>query len=297
MFDEGRWNMQKDRKQLKQLVIDNESHRLHLLATPYAVWLYILALIPMILMVGLMFIDTEGVSLADASFTFKNFVYLLEPSIGIAFYNSIKFSFLTTVISLFFGYVIAYSLFKSKIKNKGGILLLLILPMWTNILLRIEALSNLMQPHNIITNLFGIEKGLDILGTDIAILIGLVFTYLPFVILPIYTALEKIDPSLEEAASDLGMTDTKKFWKVIFPLSAKGMVSGSIMVFLPCFSGFAVPKILGGGNILLIGNIIEQNFSNMNYNYGSILAVVILVIILGSILLINKFDKEGETLL
>lgn len=93
------------------------------------------------------------------------------------------------------------------------------------------------------------------------------------------------------------MTSFKKFWKVIFPLSLKGLVSGSIMVFLPCFSGFAVPKILGGGNIILIGNIIEQNFSNMNYNVGSILAVLILVIILGSILLINKFDKEGETLL
>lgn len=289
--------MQKDRKLLKQLAADSQSHTLHRLSTPYTIWLYILAIIPMLIMVCLMFIDTEGVTLVDAKFTFKNFTYLLEPSIGIAFYNSIKFSFLTTVISLFFGYIIAYSLFKSKIKNKGGILLLLILPMWTNILLRIEALSNLMQPHNIITNLLGISSGIDILGTDLAILLGLVFTYLPFVILPIYTALEKIDPSLEEAASDLGMTDTKKFWKVIFPLSTKGLVSGSIMVFLPCFSGFAVPKILGGGNILLIGNIIEQNFANMNYNYGSVLAVVILVVILGSILLINKFDKEGETLL
>ena len=168
--------------------------------------------------------------------------------------------------------------------------------MWTNILLRIEALSYLMQPHNIITNLFNVT-GVDILGTDLAIIIGLVFTYLPFVILPIYTALEKIDPSLEEAALDLGMTQTKKFWKVIFPLSLKGMVSGSIMVFLPCFSGFAVPKVLGAGNVLLIGNIIEQNFSNMNYNIGSVLAFLVLVLILGSILLINKFDKEGETLL
>ena len=212
-------------------------------------------------------------------------------------YNSFKFSFLTTILSLFFGYVIAYSLYKSKIKNKNGILLLLIVPMWTNILLRIEALSNLFQPHNILVDLLGLSHGFDILGTDLAILLGLIFTYLPFVILPIYTALEKIDPSLEEAAYDLGMTSFKKFWKVIFPLSLKGLVSGSIMVFLPCFSGFAVPKILGGGNIILIGNIIEQNFSNMNYNVGSILAVLILVIILGSILLINKFDKEGETLL
>lgn len=289
--------MQKNRKLLKNMQYEvTHTHKLHKLSTPYLVWLYVLALLPMLILFVLMFVDTEGVDLVNAEFTFKNFATILEPSIGIAFYNSFKFSILTTIISLFFGYVIAYALFKSKIKNKGGVLLLLILPMWTNILLRIEALSNIMQPNNIITNLLGVT-GPNILGTDYAILIGLVFTYLPFVILPIYTALEKIEPSLEEAAWDLGMTNFKKFWKVIFPLSTKGMVTGSIMVFLPCFSGFAVPKVLGGGNIILIGNIIEQDFSNMNYNYGSVLAIMILVIILGSILLINKFDKEGEMLL
>ena len=288
--------MQKDRKLLAKLEDLPSPYKLERLSTPYKIWLYLLALIPMFIMVILMFVNTEGISFEGASFTFSNFAILKEESILIALYNSFKFSFLTTLICLFFGYIIAYALYKSKLKHKGGILLLLILPMWTNILLRIEALSYLMQPHNIITNMLGIE-GVDILGTDLAILIGLVFTYLPFVILPIYNALEKIDPSLEEAALDLGMTETKKFWKVIFPLSLKGLVSGSIMVFLPCFSGFAVPKVLGAGNVLLIGNIIEQNFSNMNYNIGSVLAVLVLVIILGSILLINKFDKEGETLL
>lgn len=288
--------MQKNHKSLKLNEIDiPHIHHLERLSTPYLVWLYVLALLPMLILFCLMFVNTEGIDLDGATFTFKNFLHIIEPSIGKAFYNSVKFSFLTTVICLFFGYIIAYSLFRSKIKFKGGILLLLILPMWTNILLRIEALSNVMQPHNMITNLLGIT-GPDLLGSDIAILIGLVFTYLPFVILPIYTALEKIDPSLEEAALDLGMTDFKKFWKVVFPLSTKGMITGSIMVFLPCFSGFAVPKILGGGKILLIGNIIEQDFSNMNYNYGSILAVIILIIIIGSILIINKFDKEGEML-
>ncbi len=288
--------MQKDRKLLKSLENMPSPYKLERLAIPYRFWLYLLALIPMFIMVILMFIDTEGISLSEASFTFANFTVLAEQSVLVAFYNSFKFSFLTTIICLFFGYIIAYSLAKSKLKHKGGILLLLILPMWTNILLRIEALSNIMQPHNIITNMLGIT-GFDLLGTDTAIVVGLVFTYLPFVILPIYNTLEKIDPSLEEAALDLGMTETKKFWKVVFPLSTKGMVSGAIMVFLPCFSGFAVPRILGAGNVLLIGNIIEQNFSNMNYNIGSVLAVVVLVLILGSILLINKFDKEGDTLL
>ena len=140
-------------------------------------------------------------------------------------------------------------------------------------------------------------KGWNIIGTDLAIILGMVFTYLPFIVLPIFTSLEKIDPSLEEAALDLGVTELTKFWKVIVPLSVRGVVSGSIMVLLPCLSGFAIPKILGDGNILLIGNIIEQSFINMSYNIGSVLAIVLLIIILGSILLVNKFDKEGETLL
>ena len=125
----------------------------------------------------------------------------------------------------------------------------------------------------------------------------MVFTYLPFMVMPIYTSLEKIDPLLHEAALDLGMTEFKKFWKVIVPLSLKGVVSGSIMVLLPCLSGFAIPKVLGDGNITLIGNIIEQSFMSMSYNQGSVLAIVILIIILGSILLVNKVDKEGSTLL
>ena len=130
-----------------------------------------------------------------------------------------------------------------------------------------------------------------------SIILGMVFTYLPFIVLPIYTSLEKIDPLLHEASLDLGCTEFKRFWKVIVPMSSKGIISGSIMVLLPCLSGFAIPKVLGDGNIILIGNIIEQSFVNMSYNMGSVLAVAILIIILGSIIVVTKVDKEGETLL
>jgi spermidine/putrescine transport system permease protein len=177
---------------------------------------------------------------------------------------------------------------------------MLILPMWSNLLLRTEALGNIMEHNNILTDLLsrtGITLSIGIKGTPLAVLIGLVFTYLPFAILPIYTALEKISYSLEEAALDLGLTETKKFWKVIFPLSLKGVVSAAILVFLPSLSGFAIPQILGKGNIVLIGNVIEESYRNMNYNFGSLLSIIILVFILGSILIISKTDKEGETLL
>ncbi|HIT49459.1 MAG TPA: ABC transporter permease [Candidatus Pelethenecus faecipullorum] len=286
--------MQNNRQRLK--ATPYHAHHLDRLSKPYFWWLYIFACFPVLIMVFLMFVDTEGIRLDEMEFTMYNFTLLSNQSVLIAFYNSLKYSLLTTLLCIFFGYLLAYTLFKSNLKNKYLILLLLILPMWTNILLRITALANIFKPNNILTDLLGIP-GLNIIGTDWAILLGMVFTYLPFIVLPIYTSLEKIDPSLEEAANDLGVTDFTKFWKVIVPLSLKGVFSGSLMVFLPCLSGFAIPKVLGEGKILLIGNIIEQNFINMSYNYGAVLAVLILIIILGAIAVINKIDKEGEMLL
>ena len=273
-----------------------QAHRLDRLARPYLVWLYVLAVLPMIIMVFLMFVDSEGVNLVGMTPSIEKFQILTDISTIIGFFNSIKYSLITTAICIFFGYLVAYNLYKSKLKNKYLVLLLLILPMWTNVLLRINALASIFSENNILTDIFGI-KGLDIFGTDIAIVLGMVFTYLPFIVLPIYTSLEKIDPLLHEAALDLGMTELKKFWYVVVPLSSKGILSGSIMVLLPCLSGFAIPKILGEGNVLLIGYIIEQQFVNMTYNTGSVLAVLLLIIILGAILIISKVDKEGETLL
>lgn len=287
--------MQKVQKLLKR----NPSlynHHLDRLAKPYLYWLYLFACLPVLIMFCLMFVDAEGIRFEGMTFTMYNFTILGTESVLMAFWNSLKYSVLTTLICIFFGYLLAYSLYKSKIKNKYLILLLLILPMWTNILLRINALASIFKSENILADLFGIP-GLNIIGTDWAILLGMTFTYLPFIVLPIYTSLEKIDPSLEEAALDLGVTEFTKFWKVIVPLSSKGVLSGTMMVLLPCLSGFAIPKVLGAGNILLIGNIIEQSFINMSYNQGAVLAIILLIIILGSIFIINKVDKEGETLL
>ena len=194
------------------------NHHLDRMARPYLIWLYILACFPVLIMICLMFVDAEGIRFDGMHFTMYNFTILTTESVLIAFWNSFKYSILTTLICIFFGYLLAYSLYKSKIKNKYLVLLLLILPMWTNILLRINALASIFKPENILSDLFGIP-GLDILGTDLAILLGMVFTYLPFIVLPIYTSLEKIDPSLEEAALDLGVTEFTKFWKVIVPLS------------------------------------------------------------------------------
>lgn len=267
---------------------------------PYEFWLYILALVPVLIMFILMFFNTEGVSFDEAVFTFSNFGYLGEVSTLEALSNSFKYAILTTLITVVLGYIIAYKIFRSRLTNKFIILTILILPMWSNLLLRTEALGNIMEPNNILSDLLG-RIGIDIVinlkGKPVGVLVGLVITYLPFMILPIYTALEKIDFSLEEAALDLGATEIQKFWKVVFPLSLKGIITGSILVFLPSLSGFAIPEILGKSNIPTIGYLIEQAFKNMRYYEGSIYAIIILVIIFAALMIINKVDKEGEILL
>lgn len=275
------------------------------LSKPYLVWLYVLAVVPAIFMCFMMFVNTEGLDFEGLTLTFENFTQFAEASTIVAFKNSFLLAALSTVICIILGYLVAYKLFRSNFRNKFLILVILVLPMWSNLLLRTEALANIMERHSIITSIIAKIKGVDansvegpeIRGTMLAVIIGLVVTYVPFMVMPIYNALEKIEPSIEEAALDLGLTDFKKFWKVIFPMSIKGIVTGSIMVFLPSLSGFAIPQILSKGNVVMIGNVIEQLFRNMNYNIGSLLAIVILLFILLSITLVNKFDKEGETLL
>ena len=271
------------------------------LSTPYLYWLYILALFPALFMFVLMFLDIpEGLDVSNGlKFTLDNFKQLAEPSTLIAFGNSFLYAFIATVLSIVFGYLVAFRLFRSKFKNKFLVLVILILPMWTNILLRTESLAGFLNSNgNVVLSLLGIESAdFDLLGTPFAVIFGLFVTYVPFMVMPIFNSLEKIDKSIEEAALDLGLTHTQKFFKVILPMSSKGIVTGSIMVFLPCLSGFAIPEILGRGNIVLIGNVIEASFKNMSYTIGSLLAVIILVVILLSIFVVSKIDKEGETLL
>lgn len=275
------------------------------LSTPYLYWLYILALFPALFMFVLMFLDiSEGLDISNGiHFTLDNFKQLAEPSTLTAFRNSFIYAGISTILSIIFGYLIAYKLYRSKFHNKFLILIVLILPMWTNILLRTESLAGILTTDgniviSLIEKVFKVKvKGIEILGTPFAVIFGLFVTYVPFMVMPIFNSLEKIDKAIEEAALDLGLTNTQKFFKVILPMSSKGIVTGSIMVFLPCLSGFAIPEILGRGNILLIGNVIESAFKNMSYTIGSLLAVVILIVILFGIFIVSKIDKEGETLL
>ncbi|MBU0997268.1 MAG: ABC transporter permease [Firmicutes bacterium] len=269
-----------------------------ILAIPYQVWLSVLVFIPLVAMVVISVTNLNStVTLSELQFTMEHWVLLTQRPTLIAFRNSLIYAGSTTLISFVLGYFVAYQIFRLRIKNKFIVLTIVILPMWSNLILRTEALLNIFSENNILKSIMGFSLFGNIAGTPTAVLIGLVFTYMPFMILPIYTALEKIDYALEEAALDLGLTPMQSFWKVVFPLSFRGVVTGSILVFLPTMAGFAIPKILSKGRIIFIGNIIDTKFIYTNYNSGALLAVILLIFILGSILLMTRFDKEGETLL
>jgi len=248
------------------------------LAIPYFIWMIILIVLPLFLMIFLAFTSTNGVDLEGFNFTLENFQKLSDTIYIQAFVNSLLLSTVATVICLLIGYPIAYILANSQLKNKKLILILMILPMWSNMLLRIIAWEKLFYPKSIL-NMFGIS--LDLIGTPYAIVIGMVAMYLPFMIFPIFSVLEKLDESLIDASRDLGASKVKTFLKVTWPLSLSGVMSGVLMVYLPSATSFALPQRLGAGKIMLIGNIIENMFKKVyNYNFGSLLSLILIVLML-----------------
>lgn len=277
------------------------------LVVPYLIWMSVLVGLPLIMMVVLTFLRSNALDLSNAEFSFDSWRLLFSDlTVRVALKNSFVNAGIATIICFFIGYPIAYIVANSNFSNKLIILVLTIIPMWSNSLLRNNAIANMLSERSIVNDVLN-NIGLNFLwpirgisyssGFSPAVVIGLVITYLPFMILPIYTVLEKIDKSLLEASMDLGANKIKTFFRVTFPLSVKGVTTGIIMVFLPSFSGFAIPKILGSGNLVFIGTLIDSRFMNRNYNFGSLLSLVILLTIFGSMALIFKVDKEGETLI
>lgn len=262
---------------------------------PYTVWMVFLVAVPIVFMIVLSVTQTKGVNFSEATFDLSQWSKLTESIYLSAFYNSFRLSSYVTIISLLIGYPIAYMLARSTSRFRSLWLVMIIVPTWSNMLLRIIAWETLFYPTSIL-NTVGIS--LDLIGTDVAIIIGMVSIFLPFMIFPIYAVLDKLDVSIEEASADLGAGPWQTFIRVTLPLSASGIVSGIIMTFLPSATAFAIPQRLGGGSILLIGNVIESLFKRtFNYNLGSLLSLLVIVIIFIGMRVLNKVDAEGETLL
>ena len=272
----------------------NRNKNLSFAAYPYVVWSAIFIVIPLLLIVFFSFtskVDGRFV------FSFENFQRLFEPIYFTVFIRSIWLAVLSTVSYLILGYPIAYIISKLPIKRRNMLILLFILPMWMNFLLRTYAWMAILGRDGLINTLLGyIGIGpIKMLYTDGAILLGMVYNFLPFMVIPIYTVLIKIDKNLVNAAYDLGANKAQAFRKIILPLSIPGIISGITMVFMPAVSNFVIPSLLGGGKYMLVGNLIEQQFTTIgNWNFGSALSIFMMILILISMAFMSKYEKNGK---
>lgn len=272
----------------------NRNKNLSFAAYPYVVWSAIFIVIPLLLIVFFSF--TSKVN-GRFVFSFENFQRLFEPIYFTVFIRSIWLAVLSTVLCLILGYPIAYIISKLPIKRRNMLILLFILPMWMNFLLRTYAWMAILGRDGLINTLLGyIGIGpIKMLYTDGAILLGMVYNFLPFMVIPIYTVLIKIDKNLVNAAYDLGANKAQAFRKVILPLSIPGIISGITMVFMPAVSNFVIPNLLGGGKYMLVGNLIEQQFTTIgNWNFGSALSIFMMILILISMAFMSKYEKNGK---
>lgn len=257
---------------------------------PYIIWVILAIIVPLLLVVYYSFIDKSG------TLTLANFQQVLTPQNYLIFIRSLTIALFTTIICLCIGYPTALFLSRIDRRYQKFLLFLFILPTWTNIILRTYAWLVLFYKNGIMENIlafFNINVSLQY--STFAVYLGMVYNFLPFMILPLYTAIDKIDHSLLEASQDLGANNWQRFRTVIFPLTLPGIISGIILVFLPAATTFVIPQLLSGAKYNLIGNVIERQFlAADNMNFGSALSIILMILILLSILMLNIFDKNSQ---
>ena len=258
---------------------------------PYVVWMVLFVVVPMLMVVFFAFTDKSG------NFTLQNLLGVGQYSN--VFLRSIWLGAIATVICLVLGFPLAYLIARTGRKSQSIMVMLIMLPMWMNFLLRTYAWMTLLEDNGILNQLFeaiGLPK-LQMINTAGAVVLGMVYNYLPFMILPIYSILTKMDSSVIEAAQDLGADKRQVFLKVTLPMSTPGIISGVTMVFVPAVSTFIIKKMLGGGANLLIGDLIDMQFlgSAYNPNLGSAISLVLMVLILICMGIMNQFDDGEES--
>ena len=261
------------------------------LAGPYLVWIIGFIVLPILLIVFYGLTDSSG------AFTLANLFSIAEPVHRKALFLSLKLALICTLICLVLSYPLAMILNGLQIKHQSFVVFIFVLPMWMNFMLRILAWQLLLSNNGILNTIlqsFGIPK-VSLLNTPTAVVFGMVYDFLPFMILPIYNAMNRIRRDIIEAARDLGAGKVQVFLKIIVPLTLSGVLSGVIMVFVPALTSFVISNLLGGGKVLLIGNVIEQEFmQDMNWNLGSGLSIVLMIFVIASMAFMNSHNKEGE---
>lgn len=281
--------MKKIRNRANTIVEQKETR----LAYPYALWSVIFIVVPLLLIVYYSF--TRKTDDGGILFTLENYRQAFDPLFLKVFTRSFVLAGIATFLCVIIGYPVAYIISKAKISRRDSLILLFILPMWMNFLLRTYAWIAILGKNGLLNSLlgfFGLTPN-SILYTSAAVLLGMIYNFLPYMVLPIYTSLQKLDEDLVNAARDLGANTVTVFRKVIFPLSIPGVMSGVTMVFMPCVTTFAISRLLGGGKTMLVGDLIEQQFTTVgDWNLGSSISMVMIVIILISMAFMNKVDKD-----
>ena len=270
----------------------NHNRRYVAILTPHMVWCVLFIVAPLAFVLYYTFTDRNG------EFTTSNFSYLGSPEILRCFGVSMLYALAATLVCLLIGYPMALIISKVPLKKQSLYTLLIMLPMWVSFIIRTYTLKNIFNDNGIINQIFG-SMGLDpfkFIGTPGLIVLGMVYDFLPYMIMPICNVLTGIDPKLHEAAADLGYNPIQSFIHVTLPLSVSGIVSGITMVFVPAVSTFYISSTLSGGTVSLVGDKIESAFlSEVNFNRGSALSFVLMILILISMFVVNKFgDRESE---
>ncbi len=262
-----------------------------LLSVPFLFWSGLFIIIPLVMVFYYGLTDKNG------AFTLENIMAISSPEHLKALWEAVKLSVLSTIICLLLAYPLAMILCKSGSNKTSFMVLIFILPMWMNFLLRTFAWLTLLEKTGVINTLLKLIglPALDIINTPGAIVLGMVYNFLPFMVLPIYNVLIKIDKNVINAARDLGANPIQTFMKITLPLSVPGIISGITMVFVPALTTFIISTILGGSKILLIGNVIEQEFTQTgNWNLGSGLSIVLMMFIIFNMVISAVTDKDGE---
>ena len=267
------------------------------LALPYIVWAVLMLVLPMGL-IAIYSVMDQGNSIVTFSFTLKHYVkFFTDSDFLLILWRSLLIAVKTTIICLLLGYPIAYFIARSKEKVQNALILCITIPMWINMLVRTYAWIGLLSESGFIQKLLSFI-GLgnhDLLYTEGAVLLGMVYNFLPFMILQIQTSLSKMDNSLLEASSDLGATPVQTFRRVTLPLSLPGVINGITLVFLPAVSSFFIPKLLGGGQYFLIGNMIENQFITVGeWNFGSAISMIMAVIMMLLMMAVRKVEIRNQ---
>ena len=267
------------------------------LAWPYMVWVALMILLPMILIMLYAF-TKPGNDIISFSFTLDHFKkFFTDLDFLLILWRSLLIALKTTLICVVLGYPVAYFIARSSDRLRNILILVITLPMWINMLVRTYAWIGILTKDGILQTVlswFGIDTG-EILYTETAVLLGMVYNFIPFMILQINTSLCKMDKSLLEASNDLGANKLQTFLRVTLPLSLPGVVSGITLVFFPAVSSFFIPKLLGGGQFFLIGNVIENQFITVGeWNFGSAISMIMAMVMMLSMVLIRKIEDKNN---